>query len=339
MSEPTKPETLDRVLDGALSRAGDEPVEFDVAAGRAALAAALKTRTAVGRRPGRRTRWIAAAAAVTVLTGAALAASTADFGSNPATAAEELVKAADLAARVVDQPVGPGQYRYVVRRHRGIGVVIGGNEASTQGSRVEEWIPADHRQEWLERRTSEVEPRWVPGHEGEGDPDRARGPEEFRAACGMFSYYAADYPDRCTVGGWNNPTPEFLASLPSEPKALYERMVADGGTGTSGALNSAGTALLTGRVPADVRADVYRALALMPGLVITEKRANIDGVEGVALGAQYHEHFSEIIINPADGAFIGTRETTAQDGVLEKGTVVQAYSLTTAVVGSLGARP
>ncbi len=50
------------MLDAALSRAGDEPVEFDVAAGKAALAAALETRAAhpVGRKP-RRTRWLAAA--------------------------------------------------------------------------------------------------------------------------------------------------------------------------------------------------------------------------------------------------------------------------------------
>ena len=62
MSEPTKPETLDRVLDAALSRAGDEPVHFDVAAGKNALAAALKARAevaepiAVEHRPRRRVR-------------------------------------------------------------------------------------------------------------------------------------------------------------------------------------------------------------------------------------------------------------------------------------------
>ncbi|NKE61178.1 hypothetical protein FXN61_32160, partial [Lentzea sp. PSKA42] len=70
MSEPTKPETLDRVLDVALARAVDEPVTFDVAAGKQALALALRQRAAapvaVKRR---RAPWHAAAAAVVVAAG------------------------------------------------------------------------------------------------------------------------------------------------------------------------------------------------------------------------------------------------------------------------------
>lgn len=135
----------------------------------------------------------------------------------------------------------------------------------------------------------------------------------------MYSYYATDYPDRCTIGSFHNPTPEFIASLPADPRALYEKLKA----GDSGVLMEAREALQSGRMPADVRANIFRALALLPGLVITEKRANLDGQEGVALGIKYYEDFEEIIINPDNGDFIGGRETVAEAGTLEKGAVRQ----------------
>ncbi len=273
MSEKNSPETLDRVLDAALARVADEPVTFDVAAGKLALQQALRERAAApapAPAPARkRSRWLVAAAAVAVLTVGGLVGSTVETGTGPsATASEQLIHAADLAARVVEHPVGPGQYRYVSRRHRSICVTIGTNEAQTLGSRTEVWIPADYRQEWLERQTREIVPEWLPGHEGEGKPDDGGRDEEFRAYCGNFSYYAAGSPDRCTVGSWNNPLPEFVASLPTDPRALYERMVKDGGTDASGAVLTAGQGLLSGRLPGDV-GEHLRALALLPGLVVT----------------------------------------------------------------------
>ncbi|MDX8030073.1 CU044_5270 family protein [Lentzea sp. BCCO 10_0856] len=357
MSEPTKPETLDRVLDAALSRAGDEPVQFDVAAGKVALAAALKTRAEVAEpiavgaehRPRRRTRWLAAAAAVTVLAGAGLAASTVDLtgvGSNPASAAEELIKAADLASRVVDRPVGPGQYRYVRSHYTGITGEWGSDKAWTTDSATEEWIPADRRDEWMLRnRIYSV--KWVDGHEGEGDPEAGtafKDGEEFRAKCGMYSYFAEGYPDRCTVGSFHNPTPEFIASLPKDPAALLAKLREEGHAEDAGAFMSALEALRSGQFPAEVRANIFRALAQLPGLVVTDKRANLDGKEGVALGKRYYDDFTEIIIDPDNGDFIGTREVIAEDqsgdkGTLEKGTVRSSSAVTSVIVNSIGARP
>jgi len=213
--------------------------------------------------------------------------------------------------------------------------------AWTSGTANEQWIPADHREEWLQRFSDTGPAEWLPGHEGTGRPQAGplNGNQEFRAKCGMYSYFAAGYPDRCTVGSFHNPTPEFIASLPADPRALYEKLKADGKAGDSGVLMEAREALQSGRMPADVRANIFRALALLPGLVITEKRANLDGQEGVALGSKYYEDFEEIIINPDNGDFIGGRETVAEAGTLEKGAVRQVYSVTAAVVGSLGARP
>ena len=44
-----------------------------------------------------------------------------------------------------------------------------------------------------------------------------------------------------------------------------------GGTDASGALLTAGQGLLSGRLPGDVRANIFRALALLPGLVATQR--------------------------------------------------------------------
>ncbi len=58
---------------------------------------------------------------------------------------------------------------------------------------------------------------------------------------------------------------------------------------------------------------------------------------GVALGVRVGEDFDEIIINPADGAFIGWRDVVLVDGALPKGTVRQS-SATTGVADTIGAR-
>ncbi|KOV82899.1 CU044_5270 family protein [Nocardia sp. NRRL S-836] len=318
----------------------DTPAADTTSAGAATSTAVAPVVSLTSRRT--RTRWLAAAAAVGVLTAGALAASTVDTGTGPsATAAEELIHAADLADRVTVPPLGPGQYLYVRSRYRGIVVESGSDKAWTSGAATEEWVPADHRDEWLLRTEDTGPTEWLPGHEGDGKPDpgRFKGKQEFRGKCGKYSYYAEGQPDRCTNGSFSNPTPEFVASLPSDPRALYEKLKADGGTDDPGVLMQAREALDSGRMPARVRADIFRALALLPGLVVTEKRANLDGEEGVALGIKYYEDFQEIIIDPADGDFIGSRSTVAEKGTLDKGTVRSSSSVSTAVVGSLGTRP
>jgi hypothetical protein len=348
MPEPTKPETLDRVLDAALARAADEPVRFDVAAGRDALAAALRTRAAQPAHGPRRVRWLAAAAAVAVLTGGGLVASTVDLtgvGSNSVTAAEELIRAADLAARVVERPIAPGQYRYVRSRYEGITVEYGSIKAWSTDMVNEEWIPADRRDEWL-LRFDINSVKWLDGHEGEGEPDPGpfKDGQEFRGKCGKYSYYAEGQPDRCTAGSFGNPTPEFIAALPKDPKELLAKLTEAGQAGDAGALMEARAALQSGQYPAEVRANFFRALAMLPGLVVTDKRANLDGKEGVALGIKYFDDFTEIIIDPDNGDFIGGRATVAEDlpedkGGLKKGTVRQSSAVTSAIVGSAGARP
>ncbi|TWP54043.1 hypothetical protein FKR81_00270 [Lentzea tibetensis] len=337
-------QSLDQLLDAALGHAvADEPTlsEVDVAKGKLELATALRIHRQA---PKRRTPWLVAAAAVAVLSAGGLVLQTVDFtGNGPsstATAAESLNRAADLAAGVSDQLLSPSQYRYVRSRYRGITLSWGTDEAYASGVLNEAWIPTDPRQEWMERQVDDGPTEWLPGHEGTGTPPGNGGRNgEFRARCGNFGYFSADTPDRCTHGGWNNPTPEFLAALPTDPKELYRRLVADGRNGDAGALTLVRDALTSGRIPAAQRALLYRALANAAGIQITDNRANLDGAEGMALGIRVGEDFQEIIINPADGAFIGWREVVAVDGVLSKGTVRQSSATTTGVADVLGTRP
>ncbi len=269
-----------------------------------------------------------------------------DNGGTSATAAEELIRAADLASRVVERPVGPGQYRYVRTRYDGITVEYGAKKAWRTDMANEEWIPANRQDEW-ELKFTINSVAWLEDHEGDGQPDPGpfKNGQEFRGKCGKYSYYAEGQPDRCTAGSFNNPTPEFIAALPTDPAQLLAKLKEEGHTDdTGGALMQAREALASGQFPASVRANLFRALALLPGLVVTDSLANLDGKKGVALGIKYFDDFEEIIIDPSNGDFIGGREVVAADqpadkGGLEKGTVRQSYAVTSAVVDALGARP
>ena len=105
---------------------------------------------------------------------------------------------ADLASRVVERPIAPGQYWYVRSRYEGIMAEYGGTKASYTDMVQEEWVPADRRDEWMFRnKINSV--KWLPGHEGDGQPEAAtsfKDGAEFRAKCGNYSYFAAGQPDR-----------------------------------------------------------------------------------------------------------------------------------------------
>lgn len=69
--------------------------------------------------------------------------------------------------------------------------------------------------------------------------------------------------------------------------------------------------LRSGLVPADLRAGMFEALALIPGVTSTEDVANLDGKKGVAIGRTEMlrgGERAEIIIEPATGLVIGERQ-------------------------------
>jgi hypothetical protein len=193
---------------------------------------------------------------------------------------------------------------------------------------------------WLERRGEIGKPSRVPGHEGSGPaPDASSVAGEWTAPCGAFGYWAEDSKPSCDQGSWANPTPEFLAGLPKDPIQLYKRLLADSGT-EADAVIDVGNALSLGRIPAEYRALLYRAIAHAPNLHVTERVATLDGRTGTALGINAHGEVRDFVIDPDNGEFIGYREVlSAEEHGMEAGTIRAWSSTTTAVVDTAGEGP
>jgi hypothetical protein len=291
------------------------------------------------RRPLR--RWLAAAAAVAVLAAGGVLAQTVLFSTATAQAQEVLTSAADVAARAKDPVLAPGQYRYVAT-HAWWMKTIGKERRSfsfLNENLIETWIPADPNGEWLRRRRETGNRKWVTGSEAEA---RAAGagamiegtpwPDQ-RAKGGNFVENAPEH------GNWQFPKPAFLASLPTDPEQLYERLGEDSGGGKQ-SLVYAADALRSGLMPAAARANLLRALTYLPGLDVTDGAADLDGHKGVALGISEDGERQEIILNPSTGEVIGEREVSdSMFADIPKGTVTSYSSITTAVVDHIGAKP
>jgi hypothetical protein len=248
-----------------------------------------------------------------------------------------------------DPPVGPGRYLYVETRDWSSMYAVGPGEPMSYLQEIvtQKWVPADRRDEWLIRSHLTGRRKWIQGSDeqlvssgmdklGQPDPER-------RGRCGDFYLEPGQQPCLQT-GRWQNPTPEFLASLPSDPRVLYDRLRADSaGLGKDpdlSVLAFAADAMRTGLLPAHIRGDVYRALALLPGLEVSDRSANLDGRIGIALGIDRAGERQEMIIDPADGQFIGERRTATQDGEgVPAGTVTGYSSISTGVVDNLGDKP
>ncbi len=291
-------------------------------------------------------RWAAAAAAVAVVVaGFLVVQAVRPEGSRPvalAAAARELNSAADRIG-ASDEPVGPGEYRYITTHAWWTSTSVLTQQKSLtylQEFLIETWVPADERQEWMLRETSTGRYKWLDGSDEEAKANNLSLPvagqhESRRAPCGDF--YAADEGrKRCTQeGSWQLPDRKFMASLPRDPQALFDRLRKDtAGRGQGPDLEMlvyVADMLRSGLVPADLRAALYRTLAMVPGIEITEKVANLDGRKGIALGIAADGGRQDVIIDPATGQFIGEREVVA-----DTGTVTASTSVTMKVVDHLG---
>jgi hypothetical protein len=216
------------------------------------------------------------------------------------------------------------------------GGTTNGNLSYLEEQLAETWVPADATKECLIRSGTTGKYQWV---QGSDEAAKAAGIE-------LPTARSQDRRERCAdkPGSWQEPTPAWLASLPRDPHQLYGKLRAD--TANRGQdpdlemLVYVADSLRGGLVPADLRAALYRALALMPALEITDRAANLDGRVGVAYGIGKAGTRQEMIIDPTTGQFIGERETTTRDmDGLKAGTVTSYTSVSTAVVDAEGVRP
>jgi hypothetical protein len=276
---------------------------------------------------------IASAAAVVVLAAGVLfvQAARTDSPAPAASAAATLNSAADNI-KPVDEPIEPGQYRYVVS-HSWDQVAFAPLSTdqffALQEWVVEKWVPADPAQLCTVRR------HFTGNHEWQvGDEERAR-----KAGVVLQEPSTTEESMPCIDGeDWSRFLSADVASLPHDPGKLYDllrHMPMPVPIGQEGwVLNRVTAALFSGRAPAALRAALYRALALEPGLEVTEQGAILDGHQGTALGITSDGTRHDVIIDPDTGQFIGARTVIVEsdDRGVPPGTIFSSRSVTNPVV-------
>jgi hypothetical protein len=299
--------------------------------------------------PRRRARWAAAVITTAAVVTGVLVLQAAPFGDQPTApraVADVLTRAADRIG-ATDPTVGPGRYLYLESHEWNLVSAELGSTALyyLEESLTQTWVPHDRSEEWMRRSSITGKRKWIQGSDADlaelGNLDRPM--EELRARCGDFHLEQGVEP--CDGDGtWQEPTLAFVAALPTDPRELYDELVdalEDEDIGVELAiLDFVQDAINRGLLPGELRASLYRALALMPGLRISDRDVNVDGRMGIALGAKGAGRVQELIIDPASGQFIGERETTTKGyGPISAGSVTSHTSLTTAVVDELGELP
>ncbi|MFB8369949.1 hypothetical protein ACFC25_11365 [Pseudarthrobacter sp. NPDC055928] len=239
-------------------------------------------------RPTRRILLTAAAALV-----GALVVGQISVTAQSAHAAGVLRAVADQSMTFVDPVPGPGQY-LLVHTHANWSVTgideAGNMNHGMNAQTIDVYRPANPDDDWVLRRD------WGDGHPVPMEI------EVIRAKDGHF--YG---------GPWTLMSDDELAALPRDGQALYDHFNSSyqGGSASRDENNFVRITdiLRMGLIPADLRAGLYQALALIPGVTASEQ-ANFDGKVGVAIGRTEPLRAgqrAEMIIDPANGLVIGER--------------------------------
>lgn len=287
--------------------------------------------------------WTSAAAAVAIGVGA-VALGIGPSGGASAQAASVLHRAAVTAEAQSDPIVGAGQYLAITRVAEELSYAPAPADQDPNGenrspayialTRQTLYVPADRSGQWSEVRTS-LRPtilfgdaatrtaamRWWEESTRSGAETTRRGPAEDFAGGGSID--------------------AEIAALPLDPAVLIKYIYATRQGGSASADEDAtariSDILRTGLVPADRRAALFRALALVPGVEVTERQATLDGRIGVALGRREpgRDYRQEIIVDPRSGELIGERSVLTQArGTIPTGTVIASTAISTSVVNS-----
>lgn len=259
-------------------------------------------------------------------------------GADPA-AADVLHAAAARTINETDPAVAAGQYLKVSTEAITSATVTGdgATESYLERQTGELYVPSDHADDWIWQRT----PR-VPYKAFTADAQRVmndiiasdkrqhidQDDELLRAPGGAFYGVPAVVSDKT------------LAALPQNGRDLlqyvYRATKGKGHSPDAEAFDYIADLLRSGLVPAQQRATLYDAVALIPGVSIADKQATLDGRTGVALGhAQGARIQQQIIIDPATGLLIGERQVALEESAapgIPVGTAIESTAVTTTVV-------
>lgn len=291
-------------------------------------------------------------------------------------AAAELNQAAAAAIRASDPPLAPGQF-YYLRTVEVAGTQIGGTSCGDlfylHRNVYETWVPKDWGDQWMYRRADNVAKEYLrPGDAAKvrrcAPEEPSSGPEVRKAPAGMFYPDGVDRPDQqprdpsgaivyqpspaevakyVAGGSWQRPTPPFMAGLPRDPSQLLRRVYHDSAGRGRGRDDEAFVyirdVLRSGVVPADLRAALFSAAALIPGVRLVSDSVNLDGRHGVAVALSDHgDSRVELIFDPGSGEVIGEREVTLKSGYIpgvRAGTTIEYTSVSRQVVNAMGTVP
>jgi hypothetical protein len=301
-----------------------------------AVARKQKPRRALARRIGLVSVGIGALAAALIVTGVIVP--TGGNGRATAQAAGFLKSAAVATIKSSDPLVAPGQYLRIETKTVS-GVSDGTREAPMYQSVAMHvlYIPQDRSGTWVWERHNLPsigyfnEAGKAAAARSDADPDRFSDPDlngVLRAEGGAF-YGGAPQSEK------------VFDDLSRDPETLRDYFY-DGYAGGSSSVDEdvwvrITDLLSTGEVPADLRAALYRTLALVPGVTIVENEATLDGRTGVAVGYTEPARGSiwrdEILIDPATGLVIGDRAVTLNNyDDIPAGTTLSWSTVHTSVV-------
>lgn len=284
-------------------------------------------------------------AAAAVIAGLVMTDSIGVAGLRPgatAEAAELLDHAAVETIHTADPVVHPGQYLAITTDYVSLSSYGSGDTQLRwlrQGTDTT-YIPADRNDEWtLVRSPAEPVDYFSPAAKKQALTDYASA---------LAQYDGRDELIRGRAGNFYGTPADAVgfADLPRDPRVLLNRIyrttLGKGQSPDGEALVWIADELRTGIVPADLRAALYRAAALIPGVTIVEKETVLDGRTGVAVGRVEPSTGvrQEIVIDPRTGLLIGERSvaTRAVDGI-PAGKVTGSTAVTTTVVDKAPSGP
>ena len=293
----------------------------------------------------RRRTFLLLVASATALLVVALAVGLWPGGQESATAAEVLEDASTASTRTSDPVAGPGEFLRVTTHERSLGYVMGAGSdvvgAYVAGTVATTWVPHDRRGQWVSRSYSE-EPTTFYGGETVRRAARrdfaesatAASPNVERAAGGRFGNGELGGGEDRFIGV------DDLPSLPRTGRALLETLAQAPGAPeprTDKVMSQITMLLRSGLVPHDLRAAMYDAIALLPGVVITDDQASLDGRTGTAIGVRNStgKELDEVIIDRETGDYLGSRQTQlVRQGAVPAHTVMDSTSVDVTVVDS-----
>lgn len=253
-------------------------------------------------------------------------------GGADSAAASALESAAVATIQVSDPVVGPGQYLLITTDAVYSATTSDGEGGFTSfldGYRDELYVPHDRESDWVWMRHAR-EPVQTFGPASEAFAAQMQALEEdelLRAPAGTF------------YGGSPTEISGDYDALPRDPhqllNSIYVKTLTEGQSRDGAALVWIADVLRSGTVPAELRAALYKAAALIPGVTITERQATLDGTTGIAIGRveATTNIRQDMIIDPTTGQFIGERQISldATNG-LPAGTASASTAVTTSVV-------